>query len=214
MSPSSLPPLDELRESLRAAAARDIEAHGSSRWRRWRRRPTRLTVGVLIGVGLAGGAATAASLIAVGTPEPDRAQKADRYRPGAAQRQIAVRARDPDRPLPWGVAIYTAKDGQKCALPGQLRGDTLGMVRAGKFRPYAADTAGPCADLAHLKLLTDQRVIAGRTLVYGRARPNVRRVILGRGRRQDAIVTGPGGAFLFVLDGSVNPSRYRLRTTS
>jgi hypothetical protein len=209
MSNSSIPPLNELRESLRQAAARDAEAETP---KRRRRRSRKLTVGVLIGIGLAGGGATAASLIAVGRPEHDHTQRTnDRYRSRTAFGQVAVQARDADRPLPWAVTIFTSKAGQQCALAGQLRGDALGVVRGGSFRPYESGASGACADLRHLKVLIDQRVIAGRTLVYGRARPSVHRLALVQGRQRFTAKTGPGGAFLFVLDGSLTPKAYEVR---
>ena len=35
--------------------------------------------------------------------------------------------------LPFGVAIYTARNGKRCAAAGQARGSSLGIVQGGAF---------------------------------------------------------------------------------
>jgi hypothetical protein len=183
--------LEELREGLREAARRDVEA-GRSRNRRRHRRVTGFVVLALLGGGAAAGAA---DLISVGEPvrEPARSPA---YRPqGATHLQIALTARS-GGDLPYGVVTYTARNGDRCALAGVIRGAQLGIMQDGTFRPYASDRTGACR--AGTKLFHDSSVLGGRTLLYGRAAPSTRFVRLeGTDRR---VPVGPGGAFLFVFD--------------
>jgi hypothetical protein len=146
---------------------------------------------------LLGGAAAAgaADLISVGKPvrEPDRSTA---YRPeGATHLQIALTARSGGE-LPYGVVTYTARNGDRCALAGFIRGAQLGRMQAGKFRPYASNRTGSCR--AGTKLFHDFSVQGNRTLIYGRAAPGTRTVRV-EGTTKSAPV-GPGGAFLFVFD--------------
>jgi hypothetical protein len=125
--------------------------------------------------------------------EPARAPA---YRPaGATHLQIALKARS-GRELPFGVVIYTARNGDRCALAGFIRGAQLGRLQGGTFRPYASDRTGSCR--AGTRLVQDLSVQGDRTLLYGRAAPGTRTVRV-EGTTQSAAV-GPGGAFLFVFD--------------
>ena len=75
---------------------------------------------------------------------------------------------------PFGVAIYTAKNGQRCAVAGEARGSSLGRVRGDTFRPYDASQAGTCR--AANALFHDAIDIGDRTLLFGRAKPGARTV--------------------------------------
>jgi hypothetical protein len=183
--------LDELRESLREAARRDVEAD-RSRHRRRRRRATGIVILALFGGAAAAGAA---DLISVGEPvrEPSRSSA---YRPGGAtQLQIALTARSEGK-LPYGVLTYTARNGDRCALAGVIRGAQLGLMEGGKFRPFTSDRTGACR--SGTKLFNDFAVLGDRTLVYGRAAPSTRFVRVEATDRR--VRVGPGGAFLFVFD--------------
>jgi hypothetical protein len=201
---SSLPPLDELRENLRDAARRDTEPQG----RRPRRRRN-VAVAVAIAVLGAAAVAGAAELISTGDPVPDQPDRDERYRPrDGSPPRIAVTA--PDAGLSWGVAVYTGRGGDACALAGQVRGSTLGVVRDGVFRPYARDTAGACGDLEAIPYFNDVRRLGERTLVFGRAGDGVERMELRhQGQRFEAEV-GEGGAFLFVFDETLEQGAFEL----
>ena len=68
---------------------------------------------------------------------------------------------------PFGVAIYTAKNGQRCAIAGEARGSSLGRVRGDTFRPYDATQAGACGSAN--ALFHSAIDIGDRTLLFGRA---------------------------------------------
>lgn len=206
MSAHGHSPFDDLREQFRAAAAR--EQAKSSR-RRWftRRAPVTLAFGALA---LSGGAAVATQLIATGEPKPEVAAKSDRFRPATAG-TIAVTAADPDQPLPWGVLVYQTAAGEDCAIVGQVRGAQLGIIDGKVFRPFEDRTSGSCRSVDRLPFQFDIRYLAGRSLVFGRARADVATMeAVHRGRRQRA-ETGAAGAYLFVFDAGLKPSEFKLR---
>ncbi len=181
--------LSELREHLREAARRDIEAERVRR-RRLRRRSTGFLVAVLLG---GAAAATAADLISVGEPVPDTRQGFEQYRPAEDGGMKPVMTAVSGYELPFGVAIFTAKNGQRCAVAGEALGSSLGRVRNGTFRPYDATQAGTCR--GGNRLLFDAIDIGDRTLLFGRAAPGAKTVRFEGTTR----TPGPGGAFLFVL---------------
>jgi hypothetical protein len=202
MKSTELPALAELRESLREAAARDVAARKP---RRWRRRG----IGLLVAALFTGAAAAgAADLISSGEPVNDEKAADSNTRYGSSgQLQIAVKA--PDKPLPWGVQIYTSPEGQKCALLGRIRGAELGKLDAdGKtFHPFTEGRGGACGDPDTSKLGYFRDLYPGkdRSVVFGRAKAGVKRVIFEfKGERVPA-ETGLGGAFVIVFSGSANP---------
>jgi hypothetical protein len=192
--------LRELGDHLRAAAHREYGRQGPS-WHRVPRRGLALAAALVV-VGVGG--ATAAGLISVGAPASDQRDLPATLRPNAAARTIAVTAADPGRKLPWAVATYTARDGRDCALLGQAQLGTLGELTGGTFHPYAADRPGACGRLDRAPLFFEPAHSAGRpqrTLVFGRARPGVSAVSIKDASATHTVKTGPGGAFLAVLDG-------------
>ncbi len=125
--------LDELRENFREAARRDIEARARSRRRR--RRLTGLFAVVLVGGDGRGGR---------GRPHLDRragrghpAPQGQQYRP-AGKLQITLTAPAPDGEPAYGLAVFTANNGDLCAIAGRVRGAQLGEVK-GNFHPYKPD---------------------------------------------------------------------------
>jgi hypothetical protein len=178
--------LNELRENLREAARRDIEAR-----RRVRRRRGR-ALGLLVALLLGGGAvATAADLIAIGEPVPELRASAPRYEP-AGGRQIVLKAGARGRE--FGVAFYTGKNGFICVVGGHVRGTQLGMIERGTFRPYPADRPGACNRVDRINLgsmrLGEDWVVLGRV-------PDWVRAVVVDGTRHARTATG---AFLFVFD--------------
>jgi hypothetical protein len=121
MKSTELPALAELRESLREAAVRDIAARKP---RRRRRRGIALFAAVLLGGAAAAGAA---DLISSGEPVRNERAAGPRY-DSSGQLQLATIAKD--KPLPWGVQIYTSAGGKNCALVGRIRGAQLGRLDA------------------------------------------------------------------------------------
>ncbi len=206
-----VPAMDELREALRTGAARDLEASlASSRPRRgWKRRSVAIAA---IGLTLGAAGAGAAVLIGVGEPIVD-GERGERFKPSAAALAISVTAADGAFPLPWAVASYRNAEGQACAVAGQARGQLLGRLEAGRFRPYEPRTAGPCGIVPATGLFSDSRSFPGpppRTLIYGRARAGTVAVRLRQQDGQQSVARlGDGGAFLFVLEGG-RPQGYAL----
>ena len=181
--------ISELREHLREAARRDVEAE-RARKRRFRRRGTVFLATVLLG---GAAAATAADLFSVGEPVPDTRQGFENYRAAQAGGMTPVVTAASGYKLPFGVAIYTARNGQRCAVAGEARGSSLGRMRNGTFRPYDASQAGVCR--GGDKLVFDAIDIGDKTLLFGRAAPGAK-VVTFEGKPQ---TPGRGGAFLFVM---------------
>jgi hypothetical protein len=202
---------DSLRDQLAVAAQREFEAArgaAAPRPRRWR--TFGLVLGATFGVAAAAGAG---GLISTGAPVPDATLPGGEYRPAGSQTpQLAIKASDPAGEAAWGVAIYTAANGQACALLGQVRGVSVGVVRAGRFHPFAAGTTGMCGNLKSLPQITDMKSVGGpwpRTILWGRADPSARSMVVTvHGERHTAPV-GHGGAFLFVFSGRHSAAELR-----
>jgi hypothetical protein len=194
-APDRIPALDELRESLRAAAAREIADAAPRRRRRRRRRVTGLLAVGLLG---AAGAAGAAQLIATGKPVRDHHTIAG-YQPAGGLPQISVVARDGR--TAWAVRVFRSGNGQHCALAGRLNGVALGVMRGGTFHPYAPDHQGSCNRPG--RPFGSTEYIDGRTLVFGIARPGAKRVTVTVDGRARTAPTGRGGGFLLVYRGPI-----------
>lgn len=199
---------DSVRDQLVAAAL-------AERPRRRRRTTAVIAVAaVLLG---ATAVAEATGLLAVGEPieslmPPKDAEHFTRYRAQDGV-TVAATANDPDYRYGWGVGVYTSKDGEDCAMAGNVLGNTLGSERDGRFHPYGPAVSGSCGDLGRLELMSDSLRVKGehpRTIVYGRTRDPGRRVEFEyRGERRPA-TTGTGGGFVIVFEGILGPSEFRL----
>jgi hypothetical protein len=198
-----IPALDELRESLRAAAARETEAAAPRRRRRRRRRATGL---LAIGLLAAAGAAGAAELIATGEPVRDDHAVAAGYRPGAGLSQISVVARDGR--TAWAARVYTARNGQRCVIAGRLNGVSVGLVSNGTFHPYPPGFTGSCNRPA--RPFGTTQYIAGETLVFGVAKPGARRVTVTVDGTPKPASTGRLGGFLLVYRGSITSDELKI----
>jgi len=199
-------PLLELRERFREAAAREMTPSAP----RVRRRRRRALVAGLAAAGATGGIAVATQLISVGSPRADQSQKTKRYDVPNGAGLIAVTAPDANRALPWGVLVYRASGGDRCATVGHVRGAELGEIRDGAFRPLPQDSGGACGDIARGPFFADLRHLDGRSLLFGRARQDVVSMQASHGARVRRTSTGPGGAFLFVFDAGLGVSEIDL----
>lgn len=199
MTPDELPPLAELRESLREAARRDVAARRPARRRR---RATALLATLLLGGAAAAGAA---DLISAGGPVSGEheAQVPPEYHP-STRLQLAVKARD--TPLDWGVGVYTSTDGKQCAVVGRVRGVQLGVLDKGVFHAFPPDRAGACGieDKGSGTVVVDVARPEGRTLVFGRTRPGARSITFRIDGRDYPARTGLGGAFVLVFRGELS----------
>jgi hypothetical protein len=197
------PAKEQLREQLMAAARREEALEREAvRPRRWRRRSIGLSVALVLAAGAAAGAA---ELISTGEPVSDTTATEPKYQPlvpGAPQ--AVAKAPDPNGGTGWGVGIYTSNNGEDCAIAGQVRGVSLGLIRDGRFLPYKADSTGTCGQLSKLPILIDRLVIEGskpRTVVYGRVRDPGRFVLADSDGTTHQARPARGGAFLFVFNG-------------
>lgn len=187
--------LVELRENLREAARRDIVQRVP---RRRRRRALLVSAAVLLGSTAVAGAA---NLISSGQPVPGVYKQPARYQ-SANGLQVAIKAHD--KPLAWGVAVYTSRAGEQCAIVGRVNGATLGQLTGGQFHAYRPGHPGPCGSVSTPRgLFYDVISLDGRTVVYGRARPGVRRVVASIDGKRYPAPTGLGGAFVLVFSGRV-----------
>ncbi|WP_028067723.1 hypothetical protein [Solirubrobacter soli] len=186
--------LDQLREGLREAAARDI-----ARARR-RRRRTRLAAALALVVVGGGAAAEATNLFDSGPAAPDIRGQPPRYAPGQGERrQIVVKLRVDGSPLPYGVALYETGEDRVCAVPGVLNGSELGDLVDGRFRPFAADRIGACNVRGRANI--DSAIVAGRPVLFGVAPARARSVALPQLGK--TFTLGPDRAFLFVTPSRV-----------
>jgi hypothetical protein len=203
------PASQELRENLRRAAQRQLQARSA-------RRRRRQTLGaVLAGVLMVAGGATAAQLISVGEPARDRPGMPTGQRPQAGQPgELVLRAPDAQAGGSWGARVYDSQAGTQCILAGWVRATTLGRVEGSRFRPYPPDTTGSCGSLADSQFffaVTPHAQPRPRTLVYGRARQSVRSLRIDDGKRTHPIQPGPDGAFLLVLEGQIPPPQIQVQ---
>jgi hypothetical protein len=201
---------DELLEEIMAAARREeaMERGAATTGRRGRRHRRRV-VGVIVALGLGAAAvAGAADLISTGDPVPDTSFHSPRYAPppkGAPE--LVAKAHDPQTNTTWGVGVFTSEDGLDCAVAGQVRGLSLGLIRDGRFHPYERGTTGTCGH-KNLALMHDRLTIGGsrpRTIVFGRTRNTDRYVVVESGGKSRSVRPARGGAFLFVFDGPLLP---------
>jgi hypothetical protein len=116
--------------------------------------------------------------------------------------QVSVKAHD--TPLPWGVSVYTSRAGQTCGVVGQVNGLTLGRLLGGDFHPFVRGTVPGICRRADQRLVFDYYQRApGRTIVYGIAKPGVKRVVVRADGKDYPAPTGRGGAFVLVFRGKV-----------
>jgi hypothetical protein len=197
---------DQLLDQLMAAARRE---EASERPPRRRRRRRGLALVIALGLGAAA-AAGAAELISTGAPVGNRSLSDPRFQPApAGAPELVAKAPDPRTGTTWGVGVYTSAAGRDCAVAGEVRGLTLGVVRDGRFHAYVRGTSGACASDDKLPLTFDRLTPPGppRTIVYGRTRRPDRTVVVEVDGKTYSTRPARGGAFLFVFDGRLAPDQ-------
>jgi hypothetical protein len=198
--------LDEIMAAARREEAMERRAHETGpRARRHRRR----VVGIIVALGLgAAAAAGAADLISTGEPVGDKTPRSERYQPNnAGGPALVAKASDPAGSTTWGVGIFKSAAGLDCAVAGQVRGVSLGLIRNGQFHRYDRGSFGTCAG-KRIPIMSDRLVIGGpnpRTIVFGRTRQPDRLVVVESGGKQHSVSPAEGGAFLFVFEGKLRP---------
>lgn len=202
-----LPGLERFGAQLVSAAERQPAA----RQRRFRLgRPAFIAIAASL---LVAGAAGAGVLISVGDPVESRDDAPPRSRPASAP-QFAVTARDPDGRLPWAARIYTSRKGAPCIVAGRAKGKQLGQLIGDEFRPLPADAYGACGFLTPRRLFFTAGAAPGetnRSLVYGRAGSAVKSLTVETPKGRQEVPLGPGGAFLLVFEGKLDPRDVSLR---
>jgi hypothetical protein len=151
------------------------------------------------------GAAAAGAADLISSGEPVKKQPADRRYESTGDLTLAVKA--PDKPLSWGVEVYTSPDGRTCALAGQVRGFSLGLIKNGVFHAYPKGRGGACGTLTNKQGgFISAAFGENRTAVYGRVRAGASSVTLVVDGKSKPVPVGPGGAFLAVYDGRASVS--------
>ncbi len=205
-----LPPvLDDLRDQVREAAARDIaieaqvEARVAERGRRGRRRQWLLvTLGALVTFG---GVAVAER--AINRTGPDLAADVlpSAVAPAAGQGIVTnSAAADPGGGPPWAVRAFTNAAGLDCVAVGRLMNGRLGTYDQSRtFRALPTRVSGVCEPLATSGLLVAAQRHAqapSRTIIFGMSRDRrpVRITMAGETR---TITPGGLGTFVDVRTG-------------
>ena len=204
MSDPLPPALDDLRDQLRSAAARDneIEQRVAQRVRRGRRRHwSLLALAALVSFG--GVAVAERALDRRGADHPADEVPADAA-PAAKPGVVADSATpDPGGGLPWVMRVFTNRAGQECVTVGRLRNGAIGTVDASRtFRALPDQVPGECQSLATAGLLVAVRYDTAppRTVVYGLARDRrpVKVTVAGETR---TLAAGALGTFIDVREG-------------
>jgi hypothetical protein len=195
------PVLEDLGRQLYAAAQEEM-APRRRRRRGWRRAAL-ITVAAAI---LVAGAAGAARLLGVGEPIKDTKDIPSGLRP-SARPEVAVRVADPAGGPAWAAAPYTAGGGQDCVIAGRERAGVIGVQISGdEFRPLDPHAFGACGRLDRSKLVfavAHPRDMFDRSIVYGRARANVRAVQVTAAGDRRRVPVGSAGTFLAVYEGAL-----------
>lgn len=204
MSDHLPPALDDLRDQLRSAAARDndVEQRVAQRVRRGRRRHwLLLSLAALLSVG--GVAVAERALDRRGADH--RADKVPADAAPAAERGVVAASATPDPAggLPWAMRVFTNRAGQECVTVGRLRDGVIGTLDATRtFRALPDRVPGACQSLATSGLLVAVQYDAAppRTVVYGLARDRrpVKVTIAGETR---TVAAGALGTFIDVREG-------------
>ena len=97
------------------------------------------------------------------------------------------------------VGVYRARNGDSCALAGQLRGSEIGEIAGGVFHAYSQNTAGACGGAG-----TGDRLLGDdRTIFFGLAKPGARVTATLDGDARST-TAGRNGGFLFVYRGELD----------
>jgi hypothetical protein len=123
-------------------------------------------------------------------------------------------APDPRGGPDWAVRVYTSTTGSACVELGRIEAGRFGQLDAdGAFYDLPLDEGGTCGDLA-----ADPVILAvnsypprerrdARTVLFGRASPNVTDVLVTHGKSPAAHPgAGPAGGFVLAMAGAVSPS--------
>lgn len=213
-----LPPvLDDLREQLREAAARDneIEARVAQRVRRGRRRQWLLvTLGAVVTFAGVAVAERAVERHGPDTP-PDTLP---RELTAAADRGVVTSsaAADPGGGPPWAVLVFTNPAGLDCVAIGRLLDGRLGTYdQSHTFRAFPRRVGGSCEALGRSGLLVAVKkypLAPRRTIIYGLARDR-RPVRITIGEVTRIVQPGGQGSFVDVRTGVLDLTGATATTT-
>jgi hypothetical protein len=222
---SRIPPEHEAARALEESFRRlgEERAAQARRERRPRRGRRAWPVGRSVAVAAAG--LLAASAVAAGTKVfvADEGPLKGDSSPGAAverapgDRRLALAmARDPAEREPWGLRVYTSKQGRSCLVLGRVVDGRLGRLQSGRFAELPSDAAGSCGDLTrdHVLIVAQAYPLmaGGRTVLFGLADRTIQRLDLlaadGSARR---VPIAADGTYAVALPGADALQRMRLR---
>ncbi len=199
-----LPSLARLGDELRAAAERELGRGPAAPPPRRGRRLAAALAALLLAAAAAAGAV---ELISVGEPVKENREVPAEVEPSRGDdRALSVVAPDPAGGLSWGARAFKSSSGAPCILVGQRRGGRLGAVIGGRFQPYRSAGAAVCGRYGRSGLFVQVSLFnepERRTVIYGRARSGISRVVVRVRRQRRVVPVAVDGAFLVVRRGRV-----------
>ncbi len=128
---------------------------------------------------------------------------------------------DPGTGLGWAVRGYASTSGGSCVEVGRISDGRFGQIgERGAFRETPVQQGGTCGDLVEEPVLlainhypaAAQR--APRTVLFGRARPDVAEIhVTGPDGSERPLVVGSGGGFVLPLAAAIAPADLPVRVT-
>lgn len=209
-----LPIIDELGDSLAAAAAREQAARPS--WRVFlggsrSARSLALAFALLVAAAATAGAATLYVLRGSVIPAPASRDVAPEQTPAPGTSRVSeLRVADPHAgEPPWTVRLARSRTGYLCSTVGQMRDRHFGLVGMDRrFRLLAPGIVDGCGQpRQHATSLIGARVLDAprpadvRTVVNGVGGADLRAVTVAAGGTRQRAALGDGGVFLAVVRG-------------
>lgn len=144
-----------------------------------------------------------------GPPVPGERQLPNDIKRAPADRSLALaRADDPHGSLSWGLRSYASSSGGRCLVAGRLKDGRLGVLRDGRFRPFASDAPGVCSPRDAHSLVANQ-VYPGtdpRTALFGFVDRTITSARVQSGGRSTPVPIATDGTFLVVWTGTRPPA--------
>lgn len=197
-----------------------------SRWSLRGRRPLIAGVAVVLTTAAAAGATKTFIGVDERPVRGDSAAGDELQRVARDTRVSSVRASDPGGGAPWGLRSYTSRTGQTCLVAGRVVGGRIGVLTAGRFKPYGSNVPGSCARPGQhlfMAMLGYGAAAGSRSVLFGQADRQVKSLRLVSDGGSQAVSIADDGLFIVVrrhggfrglvlhADAVGGPITYRLR---